>query len=107
MTQTNPKNQTHTFPTTGHAPLLHNSRRVPVKFLPSAGWQVNIGHTPVKEFATPQTTRDNSAPSGYKPAQGNEPSRSAPVEVMLAAEKQRAALRHRECRAWAKPPINL
>ena len=95
------RNQRFNFPT---AP-----NRVPVEFLPSVGWQVEIGRTPVKTFAVAQTLRDNAAPAGYKRARGS--SRPAhvfvPAGLVIDAAEQRATARRMECRAAPKLSVNL
>ncbi|MCG3147619.1 MAG: hypothetical protein PCFJNLEI_01059 [Verrucomicrobiae bacterium] len=84
-------------------------KRVPVVFLPQQGWQVDIGRTPVKTFATAQTVRDNSSLTGYKRAHGSSQLTHVfvPVGLLDDAAKQRATSRHSECRAELKPPVNL
>lgn len=84
-------------------------RRVAVEFLPHAGWQVDIGRTPVKAFAAPQTMRDKTPVTNYKRAHGRSqfPHVFVPMGLVIDAEKKRAALRHTECRATPKQPVNL
>ncbi|MEI6085087.1 MAG: hypothetical protein WCS70_12400 [Verrucomicrobiota bacterium] len=84
-------------------------RRVAVEFLPHSGWQVDIGHTPVKAFAAPQTMRDKKPVTHYKRAQGRSqfPHAFVPMALVIDAEKKRATRRHMECRATPKLPVNL
>ena len=101
-TQKHPRNNQSILPTT--------ARRVAVEFLPHSGWQVEIGHTPAKAFAAPQTMRDKEATTGYKRAHGSsQPAHGfVPLELLSDAEEQREAPpRYCECRATPKLPVNL
>jgi hypothetical protein len=92
-----------------HSPAIFSALpgRVKVEFLPHFGWQVDIGQTPTKAFAAPQTMRDNASETGYKPANGRSPSRAFPtVGLMMDAEKQVAIPRYIVYRATPKLPVN-
>jgi len=89
--------------------LPATQRRVTVEFLPQSGWQVEIGRTPAKAFAAPQTVRDIAPVTGYKRAHGSsQPTHVfVPVGLMSATDEQRATPRYRGCRATPKLPVNL
>lgn len=101
--------------TTKHHAAVHSAnlpaapQRVTVEFLPDTGWQVEIGRTPVKVFAAPQTRRDKGRSTGYKRAHGRSQPQPVfvPVGLMMAAAKQQATPRYGECRATPKQPVNL